>query len=101
MGKRKKNIFDNMFDRADDISKDVRRAGRRSFGSRKKKKKSGSRRLAKRNQQELRALTEQVSLLVNHLAVRPSDVRPSDVLQETTTRGPLPTAARKKSPVDI
>ncbi|MFC4857914.1 hypothetical protein [Actinophytocola glycyrrhizae] len=73
MAKRKKNIFDNMFDRADDISRDVRRAGRRSLGSRKKRKKGSTRKLAKRNNEELQALTEQMSLLVRHLAARPAD----------------------------
>ena len=73
MAKRKKNIFDNMFDRVDDVSKDVRRAGRRSIGSRRKKKKGGTRKLARRNNEELQALTEQVSLLVHHLAPRPVD----------------------------
>lgn len=73
MAKRRKNLIDNMFDRVDDISKDARKAGRRTFRSKKKKKKSGSRGWAKRNNRELEALTEQVGLLVKHLSSQSTD----------------------------
>ena len=72
MARRKTNLIDNMFDRMDDISKDARRAGRRTFKS-KKRKKGSSRKWAKRNNDELQALTEQVALLVNHLSKRSVD----------------------------
>jgi hypothetical protein len=70
MGKRRKNLFDNMFDRLDDVSRDVRKAGRRAVKS-KKRKKGSSRKWAKRNNRELEALTEQMSLLVKHLSRQP------------------------------
>jgi hypothetical protein len=69
MSRRRDNLVRNVFDRMDDISKDARRAGRRTFNS-KKRKKGGSRKWAKRNNDELQALTEQVALLVNHLSTR-------------------------------
>lgn len=74
MAKRRKTLFDNMFDRLDDTTRDFRKAGRRTF-RRKKRKKGGARKWAKRNNQELEALTEQVALLVRHLSSRDDGAR--------------------------
>lgn len=74
MGRRRKSLLDNMFDRVDDVSKDLRKAGRRTFRS-KKRKKGGARKWAKRNNRELEALTEQVALLVRTLSSRSADNR--------------------------
>lgn len=67
VAKRRKNLFDNMFDRLDDVSKDFRKAGRRTFKS-KKRKKGSARKWARRNSEQLDALTEQIALLTKHLA---------------------------------
>ncbi|RKT54450.1 hypothetical protein [Saccharothrix australiensis] len=67
MAKRRKNLFDNMFDRLDDVSRDFRKAGRRTFKS-KKRKKGSARKWARRNSEQLDALTEQMALLVRHLS---------------------------------
>ncbi|QFZ18453.1 hypothetical protein [Saccharothrix syringae] len=56
-----------MFDRLDDVSKDFRKAGRRTFKS-KKRKKGSARKWARRNNEQLEALTEQIALLTKHLA---------------------------------
>jgi len=66
MSKRRKNVLEDLFDRLDDVSRDVGKASRRAFRT-KKKKKDGARKWAKRNNQQLEALTEQVGLLVEHL----------------------------------
>jgi len=66
MGKRRKTLFDNLFDRVDDAGRDVRKASRRAFRT-KKKKKGGARKWAKRTNRDVEALTEQVGLLVQHL----------------------------------
>lgn len=66
MGRRKKTLFENLFDRVDDAGRDVRKAGKRAFRA-KKKKKSGARKWAKRNNRDLEVLTEQIGLLVKHL----------------------------------
>ncbi len=67
MGKRRNGIFDEILDRFEDVDRDVRKAARRTLGS-KKRKKSSSRKWAKRNARELEALTEQVALLVRQLS---------------------------------
>ena len=67
MGKRKKTLIEELFDRLDDTGRDVWKVSRRALGAQKKNKKSGSRKWAKRTNRELAALTEQVGLLVKHL----------------------------------
>jgi hypothetical protein len=67
VGKRRNGIFDEILDRFEDVDRDVRKAARRTLGS-KKRKKSSSRKWAKRNARELEALTEQVALLVRQLS---------------------------------
>ncbi|MCS7483828.1 hypothetical protein ACFFQW_38465 [Umezawaea endophytica] len=74
---RRKNLVDNMFDRLDDASKDVRKAARRTFKS-KKKKKSGSRKWAKRNNRALEDLTEQMTILTKHVSAMAGQPKDSD-----------------------
>ncbi|MEV0681841.1 hypothetical protein AB0I60_35510 [Actinosynnema sp. NPDC050436] len=71
MAKRSRTLLEDMFDRLDDAGRDLRRAGRRTFKA--KKKNSGSRKWAKRNNQQLELLTEQISFLVKHLSAGTKD----------------------------
>jgi hypothetical protein len=77
MSRRRKTLFDNLFDRFDDAGRDVRKASRRAFRT-KKKKKGGARKWAKRTNQEVEALTEQVGLLVQHLKTQQQPDRSRD-----------------------
>ncbi|GAA1340342.1 hypothetical protein GCM10009660_25490 [Catellatospora bangladeshensis] len=63
VGRRRKSLFDNLSDRADDAGRDVRKAARRAFEG-KKRKKGGARKWARRNNAEPELPTEQVALLV-------------------------------------
>lgn len=67
----KKNLINDLLDRAGDVNRDVSKVGRKVF--RKKKGRKSGRKLAKRNSRsierlatEMESLTRQVSLLVAH-----------------------------------
>jgi hypothetical protein len=66
----RKNLLDKMLDRAEDVDRDLRKATRRAFKSRKrnKNKDRSARKLARRNSEDIHALTAQVAALSRHVS---------------------------------
>ncbi|MFF6824795.1 hypothetical protein [Streptomyces longwoodensis] len=68
-----------MIDRADDINRDMRKATRRTFKSKKNKKRDkGARKLARRNSEDIRALAAQVALLSQSVSALTRREAPTD-----------------------
>jgi hypothetical protein len=68
--RKRKGLFEHAFDRVDDADRAVRKVARRAVvGKRRKKSKKSGSKLARHNNEQLEALTEQVALLVRHLSV--------------------------------
>jgi hypothetical protein len=67
----------DVFDLADDVGKDVRKAGRRAFRT-KRQKKGGARKWAKRNNRQLEELTHEISVLTKHMSTLAANAETKD-----------------------
>ncbi|MFB8298446.1 hypothetical protein ACFVG1_25735 [Streptomyces bacillaris] len=68
MAKRRKNLIDDVLDRAGDVSRDSRNLTRRALTGKKKPKKGkkGTRELVKRNSRAIEALIVQLDQYIKH-----------------------------------
>ncbi|MFJ4836240.1 hypothetical protein ACIP79_41085 [Streptomyces sp. NPDC088747] len=66
MSKRRKNLIDDVLDRASDVGRDSRDMTRRALTGKKRKEKKSTRKLVKRNNRAIEALVVQLDQYVKH-----------------------------------